>query len=118
LGAQLARDLAVDGHAPGDDQILGLAARRHARLREVALQADRGHAAVSSSSCIGAASTSSCSCPCCWSTTLRCSSLSSEYSRRVGSSRRSLRLKKSRKSLVVPYSSRRPTSSFLPRMRI
>src|SRR5262249_11465949 len=36
--------------------------------------------------------------------TLRLSAVSSEYSRSVGSSRRSPRLKKSRNSLVVPYS--------------
>ena len=50
--------------------------------------------------------------------TRRDSSVSSEYSRSVGSSRRSFRLKKSRNSFVVPYSIGRPTSSRFPRMRI
>ena len=50
--------------------------------------------------------------------TWRLSAVSSLYSRSVGSSRRSPRLKKSRNSFVVPYSIGRPTSSRLPSTRI
>ena len=39
LGAQLGRDLAVDGHATGGHQVLRAAAARHARARQKALQA-------------------------------------------------------------------------------
>ena len=39
LGAQLGRDLTVDGHASGGHQVLRAAAARHARARQKALQA-------------------------------------------------------------------------------
>ena len=38
LGAQLGRDLAVDGHASGSHQVLRAAAARHTRARQTALQ--------------------------------------------------------------------------------
>ena len=130
LGAELADDLAVDRDPARDDELLGLAPRRHPGLGQVALQPDLGHAADSASdagrsssaaasgsagasdsagsaaatgsagsaAASGPAGSCAAAAPPRPSTTRRLSSVSSEYSRRVGRSRRSPRLKKSRNS--------------------
>src|SRR5439155_4264 len=85
---------AVHAHATRTDQILGLAAGRHARTRQGALQAHQRH-----SGSAGAGGRSA-----------------TESSSSRGSSSRSLRPRISRNCGVVPYSSGRPSPS--PRVTI